>query len=148
VEALGSLYYKPILYCYGFTSDFFDKSSQATIHAYQQRGNFTMFFIEWSKYNSGNFLLNAVHNANVVARLVSKALWDLHVKEIIDLSSFDFIGNSLGGHLVAFISRQIKFFSENSLIIKKIVATDPAGPTFYESIALRILQKPLNADDG
>lgn len=136
------------LYCYGYTETWGNNHTKAIKKAYQKRGDSTIFFIEWSKYNNGNFLHEAVHNARIVAKLVGDTLWNLHTKNIIDLKNFDFIGHSLGAHLVAFVARHIKNASKDQLLIRKIIASDPAGPTFFESMVIERNQQPLNKNDG
>lgn len=66
----------------------------------------------------------------------------------IDLNLFEFVGYSLGAHMIAFVSRQILSNSNNTLLIPKITGLDPAGIAYFDSLAMMILNSPLNSNDG
>lgn len=137
-----------LMISYGFTESFDSSSVQDTIAAFKDRGDFIIFLLDWSEYNNGNYLLDASENAHRIGPIFGNVLWDLHLHGSIDLNDFEFIGNSLGAHMVAFVARQIFKSSGNTFLIPKITGLDPAGIAYFDSLALKILQSPLNANDG
>lgn len=134
-----------MLYGFGYTESYDTKSTQTVLTAFITRGGYNLLVIDWSKYNSGNYLTDAVRNSYPVGAIIAANLMKMRL-EGFDLENFYLVGHSLGCHLVGFIGRYYHRFSNQTLAITRITALDPAGPYFFGIGST--FSKPLNKDDG
>lgn len=82
---------KTILYGYGYTENYYRKSTQTIVKAFIQRGNHNIIVVEWSKYSGGNYYFEAIPNARNVGDEIGKQLWNM--KDVgFDLENFHLIG--------------------------------------------------------
>lgn len=141
-----NIQFPTILYCYGYTDNFTSLSVDLIVAAYKSRGGFNILIIDWSDYDTGNYI-SVISNMHSISNLFGESLYSMHVQGLINLSMWHFIGHSLGAHMVGFTARRIQETSKKQVIIPRITALDPAGPGFYEPIVYNVM-KPLSKSDG
>lgn len=134
-----------MLYGFGYTESYTTQSTQTVLNAFITRGGYNILVIDWAKYSKGNYLTDAIRNAYPVAAIIAANLLKMR-DEGFDLENFYLVGHSLGCHLLGFIGRNYRKFSNQTLAISRITALDPAGP-FFSVISSR-LSKPLTKSDG
>lgn len=138
-----------IFLIYGFHEHLYSESVQTLLKAYKKRGQFIVFVLEWSIYNQEANQFLAISKARQIAPQISLFLNnELHNQNVINLRLFEFVGISIGAHLVAFISRDIYEKSGHVLKIPQITGLDPAGRIYFDSDSLRVLDDHMNANDG
>lgn len=136
-----------MMYAFGYTANYTTNDTQTILDAFIVRGGYNLLVFEWSNYNSGNYLFNAVRNTRPVASIYATTL--LRMKsEGFDLENFYLVGHSLGAQMVGFIGRDVQGFSNNETTITRITALDPAGPAFYGFTAIFNGNGHVNRDDG
>lgn len=89
---------------------------------YLQRGQYNLFYIDWSRLAPGPCYLSAVHNAKhcgvciaeLVRRILESGTDDIHL-----------IGFSLGAHVTNFVALNVRPF-----VLPRISGLDPAMPLY------------------
>lgn len=133
------------IYCYGYTENFMSPGTQAIVDSYLERGDHNIIVIEWSSYNDGNYIIEAIPNMKRISHIIGNTLLDM--KSLgFKLEKFHLIGHSLGGQMVGYIGRSVYHNSNKTIKMQRITALDPAGPFFYDLWST--LNKPISKDDG
>lgn len=133
------------MYGYGYTELYTSLSTQTVVESYIERDDHNILVLEWSKYNTGNYVFEAIPNSYKIGEIFGKTL--LRMKNFgFDVDNFHLVGHSLGSHLVGFVGRSIYKNSNNTLKLKRITGLDPAGPFFYWFGAL--YYQPISKSDG
>lgn len=134
-----------MIYTYGYTETISSESSQAIVKSYIERNDHNILVIEWSKYNIGNYIFEAIPQMKVVSEAIGRAL--LEMKSLrFNFKKFHLIGHSLGGQMIGYIARSLSSLSKNTTKLQRITSLDPAGPFFYGLWST--LNKHLSRDDG
>ncbi|XP_059222111.1 pancreatic lipase-related protein 2 [Stomoxys calcitrans] len=110
---------------HGYNADMFLHPLYMMKNEYLAKGDYNVFFVDWSKLAIGPCYTSAVHNlrhsgacvAQLVQRIVDTGTTDIHV-----------IGFSLGGQLGNYIANKL-----DSFLLPRITALDPAMPLFVTS---------------
>ncbi|CAO1411079.1 unnamed protein product [Diamesa hyperborea] len=133
-----------VVYCFGYTENYTDASTQLIVDAYLSRNDHNILVIQWSMYAANNYFFQAIPNTIQLGAKIGKVLVEMQ-KVGFNLKTFHIVGHSLGGQLAGFIGRSVIENSKKELIIPRITALDPAGPVFYPET---FLIKPLNVNDA
>lgn len=136
-----------ILYCFGYTENMNSSTIQEVMTAYQTRGGFNFLVADWSAYDSQSYFTLAQGQLQGIGQSYGSELYQMQNNRFIDLTTWHFIGHSLGAHVVGYIARTISQLSSNAVRIKRITGLDPAGPMLYDMIDFYI-RKPLWNTDG
>ncbi|XP_060654091.1 phospholipase A1 member A [Drosophila nasuta] len=122
---------------HGYNSDMFLNPLQRMRDEYLAKGDYNIFYVDWSVLSPGPCYISAVHNtrqagtcaAQLVERLVETGNTDIHI-----------IGFSLGAQVPNFLARTLKSFK-----LPRITGLDPAMPLFITAGANDKLD-PSDAD--
>lgn len=98
------------------------KSISIACLEYLERGQYNLFYIDWSRLSPGPCYLSAVHNvkhcgaciAELVRRILESGTDDIHL-----------IGFSLGAHVTNYVALDVRPF-----VIPRISGLDPAMPLY------------------
>ena len=135
------------IYSYGYTENYTSPTTQNIVKSYIERGQHNILVIEWSSYNSGNYIFEAIPNMKKISGIIGKTL--LAMKALgFQLNKFHLVGHSLGGQMVGYIGRNVYQNSNKTIKMQRITALDPAGPLFYDFMATAFNNQPINKDDG
>jgi predicted alpha/beta-fold hydrolase len=134
-----------MLYSFGYTEKYTSMSTQTVVDSYIRRGDHNILVVDWSSYNGGRYIANAIVNSYQVGEIVGKVLWRMK-SEGFGIEKFHLVGHSLGGHLAGFIGRNYIIASNQTTAITRVTGLDPAGPLFY-GVGSQF-NKPLNQNDG
>lgn len=84
------------IYAFGYTENLMSPGTQAIIESYQERGSHNILIIDWSSYNNGNYILEAIPNMKKIADIIGSTLLIMQ-NTGFNLDNFHLIGHSLGG---------------------------------------------------
>ncbi|XP_059617747.1 uncharacterized protein LOC132262483 [Phlebotomus argentipes] len=107
---------------HGYNSDMYLNSLIEMRDEYLQRGDFNLFFIDWSILGQSPCYLMAVHNADHVGKCIAQLIHRILETETTDIH---LIGFSLGGQVTNFVAKHAKPFQ-----IPRITGLDPALPLY------------------
>ncbi|KAM7354729.1 pancreatic lipase-related protein 2 isoform 2-T4 [Cochliomyia hominivorax] len=107
---------------HGYNSDMFLHPLQMMKMEYLAKGDYNIFYVDWSKLSPGPCYMSAVHNTKHAGACVAQL-----VERILDLGSSDIhvIGFSLGAQLTNYIAKNLGTFQ-----LPRITGLDPAMPLF------------------
>ncbi|XP_058980678.1 pancreatic lipase-related protein 2 [Musca domestica] len=110
---------------HGYNADMFLHPLYMMKNEYLAKGDYNIFYVDWSKLAIGPCYVSAVHNIRHSGACVAQL-----VQRIMDMGSKDIhvIGFSLGGHLTNYIASSL-----DSFLLPRITALDPAMPLFVSS---------------
>lgn len=87
-----------------------------------------LLVLNWTAYNQDDYF-TVINRLQPIAIEIGDQLFKMaSLDDPIDLSTWRFVGFSLGAHLVGLIARRIKERSNGNLIVPRVTALDPAGP--------------------
>lgn len=141
--------FKTVLYFFGYTQFFEEKTVQTIMDAYHIRGGFNFLVGDWYKHNEGDYF-QLRQNLSDIGKIFGKKLFELEFESnfTLNIHKFHFIGHSMGAHLAANVVRGIYQTKKiPNIKVDHITALDPAGVGFYDPISY-IVQKPLSRNDG
>ncbi|XP_055710707.1 phospholipase A1 member A [Phlebotomus papatasi] len=123
---ISTSYFNPLhptkIIIHGYNSDMYLNSLIEMRDEYLQRGDFNLFFVDWSILGQSPCYLMAVHNADHVGECIAQLIHRLLETETTDIH---LIGFSLGGQVTNFVARHAKPFR-----IPRITGLDPALPLY------------------
>ncbi|TMW49842.1 hypothetical protein DOY81_005082 [Sarcophaga bullata] len=107
---------------HGYNSDMFLHPLQMMKMEYLAKGDYNLFYVDWSKLAPGPCYMSAVHNTKHTGACVAQL-----VERILDMGSTDIhvIGFSLGAQLSNYIAKNLGTFQ-----LPRITGLDPAMPLF------------------
>ncbi|XP_075152328.1 pancreatic triacylglycerol lipase-like [Haematobia irritans] len=110
---------------HGYNADMFLHPLHMMKNEYLAKGDYNIFYVDWSKLAVGPCYTSAVHNLRHSGACVAQL-----VQRIVDMGSKDIhaIGFSLGAHLTNYIANNL-----DSFLLPRITALDPAMPLFVTS---------------
>lgn len=135
-----------VLFCYGYSDNFPSPAVDLITAAYNLRGGFNVLVIDWSDYADGDYI-STLFDVHSIANVFAKKFYGMHANASINLTTWHFIGHSLGAHILVFIARRIQEISKMQVIITRLTGLDVACPGFYQPI-IYDLMKPLRKSDG
>ncbi|KAG5678930.1 hypothetical protein PVAND_008551 [Polypedilum vanderplanki] len=115
------------VYAHGFNSKFLDPDIMGIGEAFISREDHNVIAVDWQKYTSNFFYPEVAGAVDDVASFIVKMLIQMQTARY-NLTTFYFIGHSLGAQLMGRIGYQLK--SNYNFTISRITALDPAGPQF------------------
>lgn len=109
---------------------------------------FNIIVVDWSAgANVGVFNLDypkAVQNTRVVGDALAQLIYKNILQqnpEYLAQNNLHCIGHSLGSHICGYVGKNLKKYSQNQQILKRISGLDPAGPYFENLDAIVRLDK-------
>ncbi|KAI8119938.1 hypothetical protein FF38_07176 [Lucilia cuprina] len=107
---------------HGYNSDMFLHPLQMMKMEYLAKGEYNIFYVDWSKLAPGPCYMSSVHNTKHAGACIAQL-----VERILDLGSSDIhvIGFSLGAQVTNYIAKNLATFQ-----LPRITGLDPAMPLF------------------
>lgn len=104
--------------------------------------------LDWSAYNTDDYLA-VINLIKPIANEIGDQLYEManNRNNAVDLTTWNFVGFSLGAHMVGLIARRIKEKSNGQIVISRITGLDPAGPVLNYPV-LSCFFSHLEKSDG
>lgn len=105
-----------------------------------------IILVDWSEYNTD--YIKSLASLPAIANIIGDKLYAMsqNTSNSLNLSTWHFIGHSLGAHLVAQIARRIKQRAGKT-VIPRVTGLDPAGPVI-EFAVIRDFYSRFDKDCG
>ncbi|XP_070503768.1 phospholipase A1-like [Chironomus tepperi] len=123
-----------VVYIHGYLNDGgFEYSAMAIRSAYRAKNNQNFIAIDWSAFS--HFTLGIPYFGNInkletICKGIAIQLEMIRTGGCSCYKNFYLVGHSLGGQCAGLVGRYLRNISNESYVIPRIYALDPAGPDF------------------
>lgn len=135
------------IFIHGYNDSIQAVAVQSTASAYITNGGFNLVVLDWGPMAIGSYEVS-IANVQLIGELMVDVVMGL-VAAGLSLRKMHFVGHSVGAQMCGLIGDGVKKKSNNSLVVDRITALDPALPLFYDFLhAFPITVRSINKDDA